>query len=96
MRFPITNITKTTTAVGTMHNLLLDWSIQRPDLYQASSTLQDFVTMHSLRLDRPICPTSAQINITVMQEWEGPDIGTPDEVSQSLEDIMLLCSPKLL
>jgi len=31
----------------------------------------------------------------VLQEWEAPEVGTPDEVSQSLEGMMLQRFPEL-
>jgi hypothetical protein len=31
----------------------------------------------------------------MLQEWEGPEVGTPDEVSQSLEDMMVQRFPEL-
>ena len=35
------------------------------------------------------------LRLAVLQEWEGPEVGTPDEVSQSLEDMMLQRFPEL-
>ena len=40
-------------------------------------------------------PAVLQLSHCVFQEWERPEVGTPDEVSQSLEDIMLERFPEL-